>query len=76
LFPTLPGDHYNDTCGSYMHVGQHGAACVGLIYETDPAHESEYMPLLKELERIGYSDLRIYQRYQPHFTALRLAELR
>lgn len=76
LFPAMAGDHRPDTCGSYMHIGQHGAASVRLFYEdTRPATPDEYMPLMRELERQGYDDLRVYQRYQPHFTAARLREL-
>lgn len=76
LFPTLPGTMAAHTCDSYQRLGQHSAASVELFYEdTLPAHEAEYMPLLRELERIGYDDLRIYRRYQQSFTAERLNAL-
>lgn len=76
LFPTLPGTRDPSTCESYQHIGQHSAASVELFYnDTMPAHSTEYLPLLRELERIGYDDLRIYKRYQQNFTAERLAQL-
>lgn len=75
LFPTLPGDSSLATCLSYQHIGQHGAASVALIYETLPVSPGEYWPLLKELKRQGYDDLRIYTRYQPDFTNQRAEEL-
>lgn len=76
LFPTHPGTNDPHTCESYMHVGQHSAASVSLVYETDPAHETEYRDLMRELQRIGYDDLRVYARYQPEFTSRRLNALR
>lgn len=73
LFPALVGDRSVLTCASYQHVGQHGSASIRLFYEgTRPATMAEYMPLMKELERQGYGDLHVYQRYQPRFTAERI----
>jgi hypothetical protein len=46
---------------SYMHIGQHGAG----YYphgDTVPATPEEYGPLLRELEAIGYDNLRIVSR--------------
>lgn len=59
LFPELPGDYDPDTCLSYQHVGQHGAASVSL--RTKPATCQEYASLYIELRSIGY-DLRIARR--------------
>ncbi len=42
------------TCSSYEHVGQHGAADVGIVQRTLPAKPAEYRELAKELRRIGY----------------------
>jgi hypothetical protein len=53
LFPDQEED--NGLVGSYMHVGQHGAASPAIVNDgTRPAREEEYMPLLRELEQIGY----------------------
>jgi len=46
---------------SYMHMGQHGEADPGLPGRTRLATEAEYLPLLRELEGIGYK-LRICKR--------------
>jgi hypothetical protein len=50
-------------CDSYMHIGQHSDADYPLmISKTKPATEKEYKPLLDELVKIGYDDLKIYKR--------------
>lgn len=54
LFPTLAGDMSLDTCLSYMHTGQHGAASINLGKTCRLATRKEYMPLKKELQGIGY----------------------
>jgi hypothetical protein len=54
LFPEVQGDMSHAYCGSYMHIGQHGAAAYGLIAETKPATPKEYAALQSELESIGY----------------------
>lgn len=41
-----------DTCESYMHTGQHGAASVRLGLRL--ATRKEYAPLAAELRRLGY----------------------
>lgn len=59
MFPELPGNNqYWLTCLSYLHVGQHGAASVELVFHTLPATPDEYSDLKAELESIGY-DLHI-----------------
>lgn len=56
LFPEEPGTNDCNTCDSYMHVGQHGAASVFLVRGTLPAFFDEYLPLLRELEnQVGYN---------------------
>lgn len=63
LFPELAGDMKPDTCMSYQHVGQHGAASVRLMCDgTIPAKREEWRPLAQELRRIGYK-LRIVNRF-------------
>jgi hypothetical protein len=64
LFPTEPGDSNLYTCMSYMHIGQHGAANLDIIYNTVPAQPEEYQDLLEELINIGYDDLLVYQKHQ------------
>lgn len=40
----------------YQHIGQHGEAVYAAVVEqTDLATETQYMPLLRELQRIGYA---------------------
>jgi hypothetical protein len=61
LFPTIQATSEGH-CQSYQHVGQHGAADYHLcIACSRPATLSEYVPLKRELERIGYH-LQVYRR--------------
>lgn len=39
---------------SYMHIGQHGNCEPGLVDELETANKTEYTPLKKELESLGY----------------------
>lgn len=61
LFPELLGTNSPYTCLSYVHVGQHGSASAESF--GIPAKESEYTPLLRELESIGYDDLQICYKF-------------
>ena len=75
LMPTLPGDYNPATCQSYMHVGQHSTAHYsGVIEATRPATQEEYMPLVQELESLGYRVLRIQRSSYKHFK-MRRAEI-
>lgn len=48
---------------SYMHVGQHGNADYNaMIRATKAATEKEYAELYKELQNIGYDDLKVIKR--------------
>lgn len=77
ILPTLLGDYDLATCLSYMHVGQHGACEPdGLVQITTLARPEEYASLLKELEGIGYSDLKVYKRLQYKWREERERELR
>ena len=58
FFPNQPGTCEWQTCSSYQHVGQHGAANVALIGELRPAKPTEYAPLLRELRGI-YDDCKL-----------------
>ena len=49
--------------GSYEHVGQHGNASYPNP-QTEAAKPEEYADLLRELQAIGYDDLRIVRRVQ------------
>lgn len=62
FFPTLQTGLGFVTC--YAHNGQHGEA----LYEyyrddTVPARKEEYEPLLKELQSIGYNNLKVCSRW-------------
>lgn len=64
LFPDIP-EYRPDMRLSYMHVGQHGPASMGLIggepRTTRPARPEEYAALKAELEARGYR-LAVIQR--------------
>lgn len=53
LFPYEIED-WNGAIMSYMHIGQHSAATLGLIDTTKLATPEQYAALQKELEGIGY----------------------
>jgi len=58
LFPEYAGSTDLQTCMSYMHIGQHSAASIGLLTSrntTRPAKPEEYADLLNELKQIGYN---------------------
>lgn len=71
LFPAEPGTSAYDV-NSYMHVGQHGSADLGLINETRPATAAEYASLKHELEGAPYNyRLKVVQRATQHHMAAR-----
>lgn len=48
---------------SYLHIGQHGAACYnGVVRTTKPAKPNEFKDLYNELKQIGYK-LEVKQKY-------------
>ena len=54
LFPDIEAGLFS--CGSYMRVGQHGAADYRYVVEqTRQANVSEYADLVTELREIGYN---------------------
>ena len=54
LFPEESDKRTGGTM-SYMHIGQHGDADYhGVIQQTKPATEAQYLPLFNELKSIGY----------------------
>lgn len=56
LFPQIAAQVSGYLCQSYQHVGQHGAANPDIVVrQTKLASRKEYLPLLKELEQIGYN---------------------
>ena len=74
LFPELPGDdlHGHD-CLSCQQVGQHGAACPGLVVsKTRGCTPEQYEPLKRELESLGY-DLEVIWRFTRQHRAARRA---
>jgi hypothetical protein len=54
LFPRIAWNRDPDTCVSYAHCGQHGAASVQLAQECRLATPEEYSGLFNELEGMGY----------------------
>ena len=74
LFPTILAD-LDHNCSSYLHIGQHGAADYNyVISQTQSATEEDYQPLLKELEMVGYDDLKIFSKAQFWMHKERLAK--
>lgn len=71
FFPEMPGSSDRYTCGSYVHVGQHGVASHAFYAQTRPA--ADYDDLLDELESIGYV-LRVRRRWTQAMDRARYAE--
>lgn len=69
LFPHEVHNNHGDVV-SYMHVGQHGSADYkDIVRNARLATPTEYLPLMRELESIGYhvsivrrQDSRIYSK--------------
>lgn len=73
LFPQDPGTNDANTCGNYMHIGQHGSGNAS-FGDTKAARYPEYESLMRELQGIGY-DLEIRKRFSDKDRAARLAEI-
>lgn len=69
VFPTDLAGPNDWICNSYEHIGQHGGCNYqGVVLpRTVPATPDEYADLLAELIKIGYTDLKIYKRWQYRF---------
>lgn len=52
-FPELDGD-MNGNKTSYAHIGQHSACSPDYAKECNKATKEQYLPLMRELESIGY----------------------
>ena len=63
LFPQEPATPDGWECMSYMHVGQHGSADPMIVHGTKPAKWSEFVELLRELQSIGYNDLKLCTKF-------------
>jgi hypothetical protein len=78
IFPDQTGDSSVYTCGSYEHVGQHGACHPVHIYtQTTAATPDEYADLKAELESAPYHyNLRVMTRINhEHYLKIRKAAL-
>lgn len=73
-FPEIAVDLNPAHCSSYMHTGQHGAACGYLGNDTVAAKEGEYVGLYHELIAIGYENLKIIKRFNKAHYAKRHSE--
>jgi hypothetical protein len=63
LFPTE--FHYHNECSSYLIVGQHGGANYEhVLKQTCLANKNEQKIMLKELKKVGYTDLKVSYRRQ------------
>lgn len=63
FFPEDPGTHSPYTCTCYAHLGQHGSADTGYAAKLKPATPEQYAPLLRELESIGYENLKPVRKF-------------
>ncbi len=67
VFPTIDEGNYQVAC--YAHVGQHSGCTREWYNTTKAAKPAEYASLLRELQQIGYDDLKVYKRWSRHFAA-------
>lgn len=75
IFPDQLGTNDPRTCGSYLHVGQHGACDpLFLMRETYTATPADYAKLKAELESIGYR-LRVIKAIHSNFYDSRVSQL-
>jgi hypothetical protein len=71
LMPETCGNMSAYTCGSYMHIGQHGAADPHVVIaQTKLAKPSEFRELASELRKLGYR-LQVIKRYRYSFLETR-----
>lgn len=64
FFPTLPSwSSAPYPCTRYAHLGQHGSADTDYAAALKPATAEQYAPLLKELEQIGYKNLKPVRKF-------------
>ena len=76
IFPFELGTNDPNTCSSYQHLGQHGAANdFEVVRATKLATAAEYAPLKAELEQIGYN-LEIRRKLTPNAYESRKAQLK
>lgn len=77
LFPEMIGScHTHKYCQSYEHIGQGGSADPsGVVKASRSATETERMPLLKELQTIGYA-LDVREKLTPQMNSNRRANFR
>lgn len=55
VFLDILTDYYD----CYSHIGQHGQCCLEWIKEQKKATKKQYLPLLEELKKIGYKNIKI-----------------
>jgi len=68
ILPEIPAD-LEGNVQTYEHIGQHHAVDYHIAIQSSvPATEEEYIPLLCELQRIGYDNLEIYKRRTPQMS--------
>lgn len=77
LFPATPATPDPLLCNSYEPVGQHGAACPGLVLLVTKPWTSERagVDLVNELRQIGYGNLEFRQRIRPWMREARILAL-
>lgn len=63
LFPQEPATCDGWQCMSYMHVGQHGSADPFIVNDTKPARWNEFYELKRELDSIGFDDLKLCHKF-------------
>lgn len=75
FFPEDPATSPGYLCTCYAHIGQHGSADTSYAAALKPATPEQYAPLLRELESIGYTDLKPVRKFTARHLATRKAKI-
>lgn len=76
FFPEMIGTNNPHTCTCYAHIEQHTSADTGYAGALKPAKLEQYKPLLKELARVGYDNLKVIRKFTQQHLETRRAALR
>ena len=63
FFPEEPFNPSPYECTCYAHIGQHSSACTSYAAKLKPATLEQYAPLMRELESIGYENLKPVRKF-------------
>ncbi len=75
FFPEEPATHSPYFCSLYGYFDEHGGADTGYAAALKPATPEQYAPLLKELESLGYENIKPVRKFTQKHLETRKAKL-